>query len=123
MQPKHPARLRKLTAIGWQGRLAEAATKEAVVAAVQDFLGGIGAAEREQLPAECRPGPMNNAQHVTVFALMLVHRHDGDPKAAPLLHRMTTFFTRAALRLYQIQERSHEVAAERRPTRKVAGNG
>lgn len=122
MQPKNPAKLRKLTAIGWQGRLAEALTPEAVVAVVQDFVGGIGPAERDQLPPECRPGPMANAQQVTVFALMLVHRHDGDPKSAPLLHRVTTFFTRAALRVYQIQERSHEVAAERRPTRKVAGN-
>ena len=120
---KNPAKLRKLTAIGWQGRLAEASTPESVVDVVQEFVAGIGAAERDQLPDDCRPGAMGNVQQVIVFAMKLVHRHDGDPKSAPMLHRMTTFFTRAALRVYQIQERSHEVAAERRPARKVAGNG
>jgi len=122
MQPKTNAKLRKMTTIGWQGRLNEAPTREAVVGVAQEFVSILGDTESDQLPPDCRPGPMEDAQQVTVFALMLAHRHDGDPKAAPALHRVTTFFTRAALRIYQIGERSHEVAGERRAPRRIAGD-
>lgn len=123
MLPKTNAKLRKMTTIGWQGRLNEAPTRESVVAVVQDFVSILPVTELDELPSDCRPGPMENAHQVTVFALMLAHRHNGDPKAGPALHRLATFFTKAALRIYQIGERSHEVAAERRSPRRVAGNG
>jgi hypothetical protein len=121
MQPKNNAKPRKMTTIGWQGRLTEAPTQEAVVAVVRDFVAVVTPAEVAQLPADCHPGPMESPQHVTVFALMLAHRHNGDAKSAPVLHRVATFFTKAALRIYQIGERAHEVASERRMPRKVAG--
>ncbi|HUP30397.1 MAG TPA: hypothetical protein VM122_09510 [Usitatibacter sp.] len=123
MQPRTNAKLRKVTMIGWHGRLSEASTQDAVVGVVQDFVSILADSELDELPTGCRPGPMTNAQQVTVFALMLAHRHDGDPKTAPALHRVATFFTKAALRIYQIGERSHEVAAERGAPRRVAGNG
>lgn len=123
MQPKANAKPRKMTPIGWQGRLNEALTQDAVLAAAQDFVAVLSPAERGQLPEECRPGNLESAHQVTVFALMLAHRHDGDAKTAPALHKLATFFTKAALRIYQINERSGEVAAERRTPRKVAGGG
>jgi hypothetical protein len=123
MQPKAHAKPRKMTPIGWQGRLNEALTQEAVVAAAQDFVAVLSPAEKRQLPEECRPAALDSAHQVTVFALMLAHRHDGDAKSAPALHRLATFFTKAALRIYQINERSREVAGERRSPRKVAGGG
>jgi hypothetical protein len=122
MQPKINAKLRKMTTIGWQGRLNEAPTREAVVGVVGEFISILADTEIGELPADCRPGPMDDAQQVTVFALMLAHRHNGDPKAAPALHRLATFFTKAALRIYQIGERSHEVAAERGAPRRISGN-
>jgi hypothetical protein len=123
MQPKSNAKPRKMTTIGWQGRLNEAPTREAVVGVVQDFVSILATNGIDELPEDCRPGPMHTPQHVTVFALMLAHRHNGDPKAAPALHRVATFFTKAALRIYQISERSHEVASERRAPRKSPATG
>lgn len=122
MQPKTNAKLRKVTMIGWHGRLSEASTQDAVVGVVREFVSILADSDLDELPTGCRPGPMENAQHVTVFALMLAHRHTGDPKAAPALHRVATFFTKAALRIYQIGERSHEVATERGAPRRIAGN-
>jgi hypothetical protein len=122
MQSNANAKPRKLTAIGWQGRLNEAATGEAVVAAARDYLAALTRTERAQVPEDCRPGALENPQQLLVFALRLAHRHDGDTKAAPALHRLAAFFSRAALRIYQINERSREVASERRAPRKLAGN-
>ena len=122
LPPRSNAKPRKVSPIGWQARLTESATPAMVVAVAQDFLAALGAPELEEMPADCRPGPIDNPQHVMVYALRLAHRHDGDAKSAPALHRVATFFTRAALRLYQIAERSQEVAAERRAPRKVAGD-
>lgn len=122
MQWNANAKPRKLTAVGWHGRLNEAATAEAVVAAARDFLAALTRPERSQIPDDCQPGAIDNAQQLMVLALRLADRHDGDARAAPVVHKLAAFFSRAALRIHQINERSREVASERRAPRKLTGS-
>jgi hypothetical protein len=100
---------------GWQHRLDEASTPEDVVDVVHDFLALWKQEDIEELPFDCRPGGMASAAQVNSYALKLARRHTigiGDVSA---MHRMATFFTKAALRLYQINEEGFsDVPRERR---------
>jgi hypothetical protein len=103
-----------MSAVAWQDRLNEASTREDVVLVVQDFLALWNTEEIAQLPSDCVPGTIENAAQVNSYALKLARRHTiwiGDVSA---LHRMATFFTRAALRVFQINDISAQVRAEKR---------
>ena len=90
--------------IAWQRRLDDAATKEEIVAIANDFLMQWSEEELAQLPDDCQPRPMENADQVNAYALKLAHRDTVVPGYASALHRMATFFTKAALRAFQIDE-------------------
>jgi hypothetical protein len=103
-----------MSAAAWQDRLNEASTREEVVLVVQDFLALWKPEEIAQLPPDCMPGTMEDAAQVNSYALKLAHRHTiwiGDVSA---LHRMATFFTKAALRVFQINDLSAQVRSEKR---------
>lgn len=86
--------------LGWQGRLDESSTGEGVVLVCQEFLALWKPEELAELPATCRPKTIFDAEEVTTYALRLIRQlGTGDRATDPMLHRMTTFFTRAALRL------------------------
>jgi hypothetical protein len=89
--------------LGWQGRLNAASTAEDVAGVCRDFLEGWTAQDLADLPATCRPAEIVDSRDVSPYALKLIRRSEvGDRATAPLLRRMSTFFTRASLRLAAI---------------------
>ena len=107
-----------MSAIGWQGRLNEASTLEGVARVCNEFLASITPDEFDELPPSCRPRPEVTSRDVSPYALALIRQLGvGDRVGAPALHRLTTFFTKAALRLEQITTQFAEVSAELRKSR------
>ncbi len=100
------------TRVAWQGRLNEAATGDEVAAVAREFLAQLGGEVLAQLPQDVRPGTVSNAKNVVYYALKLAHTEIGDARSAPVLHGLSTFFTKAALRIVQIDERRSEVQRE-----------
>lgn len=98
--------------VGWQGRLNEASTAHEVAAVAREFVAQLGTDELRELPEGCQPGAIANARNVVCYALKLAHRHVGDARSAPVLHRISTFFTKAALRIVQIEQHRTEVQRE-----------
>jgi hypothetical protein len=93
-----------VSALVWQHRLEEAATAEAVLHVVNDFLAPWTPEEIAQLPADCRPGVFEDTEQVNLYALKLARRHTIGIGEVSVMHRMATFFTKAALRAFQINE-------------------
>lgn len=111
-----------MTTPRWQKRLEDASTQEDVVLAVNDFLALWTPDELAALAEDCRPGPIENAQNVNAYALKLAHyQYSADLRASPELRRMTTFLTKAALRIYQILEQTGEYPPETTATERGAG--
>jgi hypothetical protein len=104
-----------MTAIGWQGRLNEAVSTEDVGAVVTDYLATWNSAALAELPISCKPDELLAVSDISPFALKLIRQLGiGNRASAPLLYELTTFFTKAALRLAQIGTQAATVAAERR---------
>lgn len=105
---------RQNTAIGsWEWRLEEACTPEAVVEVTRDFLALWSPEEIARLPEECRPAKLVDANDVTEYAFILVRRSCADDRMSDReLLRMATFFTRASLRLSQIQASADRALSE-----------
>lgn len=101
----------------WHGYLKEAATEKDVVAVCNRFLTLWTFEELGRLPAACQPKTVVEVEDVAPYALkLLVPLGKGDATTAPMLHRMSTFFTKAALRLTQISAaQSTPVPADREP--------
>ena len=107
-----------MSAIGWQGRLNEASTEDRVTDVCRAFLMAFGPASHEELAASCRPPGNLQTNDISPYALKLIRQLGiGDRVTAPALHEITTFFTRAALRLAQISTQAAAVAAEQRRSR------
>ena len=107
-----------MSAIGWQGRLNEASTAEVVAAVCTQFLASLTDADRAELPITCRPPAPLDAGEISPYALRLIRQMGvGDRASAPVLHEVTTFFTKAALRLAQITTQFAEVSNEERRSR------
>jgi hypothetical protein len=107
-----------MSTIGWQGRLNEASSQEDVVFVCRQFLGLWTPQEIAELPEVCRPKDRLDVDDVNPYAIMLIwHLGIGDRATAPMLHRMSTFFTRAALRLAEIRAQVVGVTSERRKSR------
>jgi hypothetical protein len=114
-----------MSAIGWQGRLNEASTREDVVMVCKDFLDACTPEEILELPQYLRPEKeLAEAQDVTDYAIKLVqHWSIGDRTSAPMLDRMTAFFTKADLRLAQILSVPNAVSPAQDNSRRPRGSG
>jgi hypothetical protein len=103
-----------MSALGWQHRLDEASTTDAVVRVVNDFLALWTPEEIALLPADCKPGVFDNTEQVNHYALKLARRHTIGIGEVSAMHRMATFFTKAALRAFQINEVFRDVRNDER---------
>jgi hypothetical protein len=104
-----------MSAIGWQGRLNEAPTADDVVKVCNDFLASFTPDAIAELPASCRAQEPVRIGDINPYALRLIRQHGiGARASAPVLHDVSTFFTKAALRLAQITTQSAVVASEER---------
>jgi hypothetical protein len=94
--------------IGWQGHLNEASTQRDVVCVCNQFLTKWSAADLAELPEACRPREAVAVEDVSPYAVKLVLHQlgDKDSATAPMLVRMSAFFTKAALRLAEIRAAS-----------------
>lgn len=107
MQPgfenqKHPA------SIGWQGRLAAATSREAVVDVARDFLALVGPEEVARMPVDCRPVKLVDGEDVANYAVALARRScDSDCFNDHDLQRIAAFFGDALGRLSQLTPASH----------------
>ena len=96
-----------MTSSGWQGHLNGASTQRDVVSVCNQFLTMWSAAELAELSEACRPKDILSLEDVSPYAVKLVLQlGDGDSVTAPMLARMSTFFTKAALRLAEIRAAS-----------------
>lgn len=95
----------------WQERLDAASSGAEVVDIARDFIATVTPEETAQLPLECRPGKLVDAQDISDFAFTLVRRSCADDFLGDInLLRMATFFTRASLRLSQITAQQADAA-------------
>jgi hypothetical protein len=115
---------------GWQGHLNEAATQRDVVSVCNQFLTMWTEADLAELPESCRPKPVIALEDVRPYAVKLVlELGNRDDTTARVMHRMSTFFTKAALRLAEIGAAMRGEASHDDPlhtaflTRKVTGQG
>ena len=107
-----------MSVIGWQGRLNEASTPEAIAGVCRAFLVSITPEALAEVPASCRPMQPLTVEDVSPYALTLIRKLGiGDRASAPVLHALTTFFTKAALRLAQISTQAAAMVAEQRRSR------
>lgn len=107
-----------MSAIGWQGRLNEASTTDDVAVVCREFLASLRPDQIAELAPSCRPNEPLEVRHISPYALTLIRQLGiGDRSTAPVLHEVTTFFTKAALRLAQITTQIAEVNAEQRRSR------
>jgi hypothetical protein len=98
-QSQHPER--RLRSLGWQGQLDHADRPESVLAVARDYLAQVSPEEIAQLPQECRPQRLVDADDVAEYALQLARRQ-ASPDAPEILHKLAAFFTDASTRLSQI---------------------
>jgi len=92
-----------LAAVGWQGRLASANTRESVVDVARDFLAQVGPEEIARMPADCRPGKLVDDDDVANYAVTLARRScDPDFFSDHSLQRIAAFFGDALGRLSQL---------------------
>lgn len=83
----------------WQRRLAEAFTTEQVLWVVKDFLTSWHPEEIAALPDGCRPGPLDSADDVALYAYTLITSQCEAEESNAALHRMATFFAAASNRM------------------------
>ncbi len=112
-----------MSAFGWQRRLDDSSTPQEVVEVANDFLALWTSEELAQLPLDCLPDPLAGAGQLNSYALKLAHRDTITTGAVSPLHRMATFFTKAALRLFQIEDTTHAEHGERRNKGERRGGG
>lgn len=95
--PSHAASL------GWQDRLDQASDREEIAAIAREFLARITAEEFANLPPQCRPSKIVDADDVVDYAVTLVkHSCARDNMSDAVLHRIASFFTDACSRLSQL---------------------
>ena len=98
----------------WQGRLQETTCADDVIAVCREFVSVTTAQELADLPSDCKPSDFASPRDVQRYALDLIHALAiGDRSSAPTITRLSTFFTRAALRLVQL-------ATDKQPQRRRA---
>ena len=88
---------------GWQHRIQDALCKDDVVAVCREYLAGHTPLEMEELPPTCRPAELAVPEDVNRYAITLIrHLGIGERATERALHRMSVFFTTAALRIAQV---------------------
>jgi hypothetical protein len=102
---------------GWQERLDHAATADAVVLIANEFLSLWTAEEDESIPADCRLARISEPRQVSTHAFKLAHRLSGTCLTEPAMYRISTFFTKAALRIYTLIESERDQVRPPRVTR------
>ena len=90
----------------WHLRLDKAQTPQAVLDVAKEFLALFAVAEMAQVPEGSRPGLIDNPAQIAHYAVRLANASliQGD-KAGNGLHRLSAFFTKAALRIFEIDGR------------------
>lgn len=105
-----------MPATSWNSRLDDATTAHAVTELCDRFVTAWTFQELGQLPATCQPQFAVETGDVSPYALKLVAwLGERDAGAAPMLHRMSTFFSKAALRLAQIAEQAPDEGKKTKP--------
>lgn len=98
--------------VGWQDRLDRASTADEVVETVREFVARWSPEELAELPQECRPGKIVDAEDLNGVAVAMVHRSCADDRLGDdRLQRLAAFFTHAAMRIVQINSRAAREAA------------
>src|SRR5690349_8602760 len=92
---------RKLRSLGWQGQLDQADRPEAVVAVARDYLAQVSPEEIGQLPEDCRPMRLVDADDVAAYAFQLA-RAQNSPDAPEILHKLAAFFSDASARVSRL---------------------
>ena len=93
----------------WQSRLNLAPGADEVLALCREFIAECTHHDLAQLAAACKPVPCRDVAEVHQYALALIrHAAIGDRFGAPAVHRLSTFFTRAALRLMELEPQAEE---------------
>lgn len=85
--------------VTWQQRLAEAFTIEQVLWVVKDFMTSWHPEEIAALPEDCRPGEIESADDVSIYAYKVITRQCAAREPDVALHRMAAFFSAAAQRV------------------------
>ena len=90
----------------WQARLDQARTSQEVLEVTRAFVSLLGVADISEIPEGVMPGLLDNPKHIEHYAVKLAHaylNHEG--ARAQGLHRISSYFTKAALRIMQIEGR------------------
>ena len=106
---------RKLRSLGWQGQLDQADRPEAVLAIARDYLAQVSPEEVAQLPEDCRPGRLVDADDVATYAFELARRQSS-ADAPEVLHKLAAFFSDASKRLSQILAETSFVESDQETT-------
>ena len=94
-----------MAGIGWQAQLDKASNEDAIAAICNDFLSTWTLEEFSELPSTCRPCHVIEVDAIAPYAIKLISALDvGTRATAPSLYKMATFFTKAALRLFDVME-------------------
>ena len=92
-----------IPAMGWHGRLLDAASSAEVVELTRTFVASLTPQEMAALPRDCRPGKIVDAEDVHAFAYALVRRScASDRMGDGALMRLASFFTDAARQLSRL---------------------
>lgn len=92
---------RKLRALGWHGQLDQAERPEAVLNVARDYLAQISPEEVAQLPEDCRPARLVDAEDVAAYAFELA-RHQASSGGPEVLNKLAAFFADASMRVSQL---------------------
>jgi hypothetical protein len=88
---------------GWQAKLDHARNEDAIAAICNDYVGSWTAAELAELPISCKPNASFNPDSISAYAIRLIAAVGvGNRASAPMLYKLSTFFTKAALRLADV---------------------
>ena len=104
--------------IGWQTELDMASNEDEIAAVCNAFVATWSADELSELPSLCRISGAIKVEAIAPYAMKLIAVLGvRDRATVPKLHKMATFFTKAALRLVDVMEANPGPSrrAQRRP--------
>lgn len=109
-----------MAGIGWQAQLDGASNEDDIAAVCDEFLKTWTADELSELPPSCQPVDSIKVEAIAPYAIKLIAALDvGNRSTAPMLYKMVTFFTKAALRLVDVME----VGGRRSPRKRDSNSG
>jgi hypothetical protein len=89
----------------WQRAIRSASSESVVINVLRDYMAQWTPGELAQLPEDCRPGSLLDAESVSQWAVHLTRRElkfAGSREAADLLHGLASVFVEASSRLAQL---------------------